>query len=319
MPQLAAHDEVRDRRTQRDVPGGHHVFRTDFIAAPAERPELPQAFLIESTPGHHLRTHFHEVDQFQVVVGGTATLAKHDVAPPGVHFARAYTPYGPIVSGSRGLGYLTLRARRDPLLAQYVPECNDKLKGIPGRAPWQKTVLPQLPELAPGQPAAMASVPDLDDGAGMGVHAMRLAPGASLAAPDPATTGGQFVVAMKGGIVHAGQLKPAITVVHVAAGEPAFTVQAGPDGADVLVFCFPRRAPGTTSAAPAAVATPATTATADGDFRTWQCVLCNFVYDEAAGLPEEGIAPGTRWADVPGTWGCPDCSATKADFEMVEI
>lgn len=54
-------------------------------------------------------------------------------------------------------------------------------------------------------------------------------------------------------------------------------------------------------------------------FKVWQCVLCGFTYDEAAGMPNEGIAPGTRWADVPADWICPDCSATKADFEMVEI
>jgi rubredoxin len=53
--------------------------------------------------------------------------------------------------------------------------------------------------------------------------------------------------------------------------------------------------------------------------RKWMCVVCGFIYDEAAGLPEEGIDPGTRWEDVPDTWTCPDCGATKSDFEMVEI
>jgi rubredoxin len=33
-------------------------------------------------------------------------------------------------------------------------------------------------------------------------------------------------------------------------------------------------------------------------------------------MPEDGIAPGTRWEDVPESWSCPDCGATKADFEM---
>jgi rubredoxin len=47
--------------------------------------------------------------------------------------------------------------------------------------------------------------------------------------------------------------------------------------------------------------------------------MCGFVYDEAEGLPEAGIAPGTRWADVPDTWVCPDCGASKSDFKMVEI
>ena len=34
-------------------------------------------------------------------------------------------------------------------------------------------------------------------------------------------------------------------------------------------------------------------------------------------MPGEGIAPGTRWQDVPETWGCPDCSASKGDFQMM--
>ena len=54
-------------------------------------------------------------------------------------------------------------------------------------------------------------------------------------------------------------------------------------------------------------------------FRTWMCVVCGFIYDEAQGLPEEGIAPGTRWEDVPDTWTCPDCGVTKDDFEMTEV
>ncbi|MCO7397259.1 rubredoxin [Stenotrophomonas maltophilia] len=53
--------------------------------------------------------------------------------------------------------------------------------------------------------------------------------------------------------------------------------------------------------------------------RTWMCVVCGFLYHEADGLPEEGIAPGTRWEDIPDTWTCPDCGVTKADFEMVEV
>jgi rubredoxin len=54
-------------------------------------------------------------------------------------------------------------------------------------------------------------------------------------------------------------------------------------------------------------------------FRTWMCLICGWVYDEAAGLPDEGIAPGTRWEDVPMNWTCPECGARKDDFEMVEI
>ena len=55
------------------------------------------------------------------------------------------------------------------------------------------------------------------------------------------------------------------------------------------------------------------------NFRKWQCACCGFVYDEALGWPGEGIAPGTRWEDIPDDWSCPDCGASKGDFQMEEI
>ncbi len=53
--------------------------------------------------------------------------------------------------------------------------------------------------------------------------------------------------------------------------------------------------------------------------KTYLCVVCGFVYDEAEGRPEDGIPPGTPWTDVPANWLCPDCSVGKERFEMVEI
>jgi rubredoxin len=51
------------------------------------------------------------------------------------------------------------------------------------------------------------------------------------------------------------------------------------------------------------------------EFSSWICVVCGFIYHEAEGWPEEGIAPGTRWSDVPEDWCCPDCGVGKDDFE----
>ncbi len=53
--------------------------------------------------------------------------------------------------------------------------------------------------------------------------------------------------------------------------------------------------------------------------KTWQCIVCGFLYDEAIGLPEDGIKAGTRWNDIPDHWACPECGVAKADFEMVEV
>ena len=47
-------------------------------------------------------------------------------------------------------------------------------------------------------------------------------------------------------------------------------------------------------------------------FRKWTCAVCDYIYDEAAG--DHGLAPGTRYADIPDDWSCPDCGVTKADF-----
>ncbi len=55
----------------------------------------------------------------------------------------------------------------------------------------------------------------------------------------------------------------------------------------------------------------------NAEFRSWICIVCGFEYHEAEGWPDEGIAPGTRWEDVPEDWCCPDCGVGKGDFEMV--
>ncbi len=54
-------------------------------------------------------------------------------------------------------------------------------------------------------------------------------------------------------------------------------------------------------------------------FKKYICVICGFIYDQQKGLPEDGIAPGTSWEDVPDDWVCPECGAGKEDFDMVEI
>lgn len=53
--------------------------------------------------------------------------------------------------------------------------------------------------------------------------------------------------------------------------------------------------------------------------RKWQCIVCGWIYDEAEGYEEEGIAPGTRWEDIPEDFVCPECGVSKEDFEMIEV
>ena len=42
---------------------------------------------------------------------------------------------------------------------------------------------------------------------------------------------------------------------------------------------------------------------------------CGYVYDPALGDPDNGVAPGTAWEDVPEDWVCPVCGLGKDAFE----
>ena len=48
--------------------------------------------------------------------------------------------------------------------------------------------------------------------------------------------------------------------------------------------------------------------------KKYVCYLCGYIYDEAAGDSDNGVAPGTKWEDVPEDWVCPLCGADKSQF-----
>jgi len=52
--------------------------------------------------------------------------------------------------------------------------------------------------------------------------------------------------------------------------------------------------------------------------KKWLCTLCGYVYDPEIGDPDNGIKPGTKFEDLPADWVCPDCGASKDDFEVQE-
>jgi rubredoxin-NAD+ reductase len=64
----------------------------------------------------------------------------------------------------------------------------------------------------------------------------------------------------------------------------------------------------------AAAASVAASSATLAPYETYICEACGYVYDEASGDPDGGLAPGTRFADIPDDWACPLCGVTKADF-----
>jgi rubredoxin len=51
--------------------------------------------------------------------------------------------------------------------------------------------------------------------------------------------------------------------------------------------------------------------------KAWRCIICQYVYDPAVGDPDNGVAPGTPFEELPDTWVCPLCGAGKDMFEQV--
>lgn len=49
--------------------------------------------------------------------------------------------------------------------------------------------------------------------------------------------------------------------------------------------------------------------------KKYTCLICGYEYNPTNGDPDNGIAPGTAFADIPADWTCPVCDADKEQFE----
>ena len=209
--------------------------RTTWFGGAAEIDPGPQAYLIEMRdPDSEVAPHFHDVDQFQVVLRGDGRLGGNPLRPFAFHYADAFGPYGPISWTGPGLAWFTLRniaahgvwpvEQRDPALAR-------KARNFVGH----------FDEFA--QPLALRTSRtdkrsrNFDDG--LGVWSIRLGPQAR--APGIASTGGgQYLVVCAGSLLDDGAVWPEGTIILIQAGESAPLLQAGAEGAAVLVLQFPR-------------------------------------------------------------------------------
>lgn len=51
--------------------------------------------------------------------------------------------------------------------------------------------------------------------------------------------------------------------------------------------------------------------------KKYTCIPCGYIYDPAVGDPDNGIAAGTAFEDLPADWVCPECGVAKEYFEPV--
>src|SRR5262249_34444487 len=157
---VVAFDEIPREKIRKNPGGSDRPASTNypFFRASADRPDTPSAFLAQYDPGDKSCTHFHQVDQFQILVQGKGEMGRHAVEPYYVHFARAFTPYGPLHADEKtGWTFLTLRTRYDPG-AQRLPGALPVLKAAT-RTPWQVTTTAPFA----AQSAGLLDIPEIKD------------------------------------------------------------------------------------------------------------------------------------------------------------
>ena len=246
---LIANSETVRQTNRRETPRG---WSTAFIGAnrytirpedPVPAPDAlhPMAFLVERGPGGITKPHFHQADQYQVVVHGYGKLGPHDTATVAVHYTDAYSAYGPILAGDEGISWFTLRNNWDPG-AKYMPDSRAELRAARDRhTHWELTTEP-MPPLAAAELAATTEPSRqtvLEGEHGLATWHYRLPPNASLTGPDAAIGGGQFWLVVAGSLaVAGGEFLPPDSCIFVAPEDPALGVAAGPRGAEALCLQF---------------------------------------------------------------------------------
>lgn len=227
------------RRRHLVLSNGTGYYKGEYMLAPvAANQPSPHAFLVEQDPNTTILTHFHQQNQFQVIIGGSGTLGRHVVEPLLVHYAGAFTGYGPIICGPQGIQYLTLRAHNDPG-ANFMPEAREQLLRGPkshfSSEPIQRLSTETLGKLTT---VRCEELLPLKEG-GLAVMLYRLPPGAQSAGLAPVTGAGQYRVVVSGSLVHDGQSLQPPESLFLSSDEADCTMTAGTTGAEVLLLQFP--------------------------------------------------------------------------------
>src|SRR6201996_5345077 len=205
MTLLASAETARANRRRGTAADGVTFWHTLYLGTtrynmapgtPDPEPDtlFPMAFLVEQDPGSTASAHYHQQDQFQLVVGGHGTMGLHEIGPVTVHFTGAHTAYGPIkASQDQGVWYFTLRNGFDPgARFMTMPENRVALRAIQGRRHREAVAGPLT---TPTQPAEALIGPEAD---GMAAWRYVIQPGADVMGPDPSTGRGQYWVVTRG-------------------------------------------------------------------------------------------------------------------------
>lgn len=251
MVEVVATQEAFARRQVLMVPGytetgsDENYYVTQFFGAlpanvdpnpPAEAMGRPQAYYVEQPPQATVPPHYHDTNQYQVFLEGSAIFGRKPVGAMAVHYASGHTPYGPIITKDHATHYLTMRNQWDSG-GKTMPQSRPTLRKVRRRFRMiEKIDQPDLASLASGAVDRQDALACEDDG--LGVATFGLGAGAqtdlALAAPGE----GRFGLVIEGMLRGQDTDLDAGSCVYIGPADQG-QFQAGPDGAAVLVMQFP--------------------------------------------------------------------------------
>jgi len=236
MIRIGTLEDSRRNRRKHTLANGTGYFKSELISSEFDVPLGPHAFLVEQDADSVILPHFHVENEFQVVVQGGGSFGRHPVAPLTVHYAGAYTGYGPITAAGEGLWYFTLRANMEHG-AQFLPEARDKMpRGAPKRH-----LLGTSAAGADCASLAAASVQTVIEPQTDGIAAWMLRIPSGTASKAPAHPGGKgrFYLVCSGTLRWEGAELGRWANVFVSAHEEPVELLAGEHGAEVLAMQYP--------------------------------------------------------------------------------
>jgi hypothetical protein len=231
--------------------GGGKATKTLFIGH-WEKPQSPiagtspQGYTIRQAYENITHPHYHQTEQWQVIVEGAGKLGRDPVAPVALHFTDPYTAYGPIVPEQAGVTYFTLRARSDPgacmLADRGVKEAIRPSK--------RRFILKSPNDLRIGTAEALRARHDsvLDvvvelHSDGLAAWLLRVPPGARAEWPVECGGAGRHLMVAAGSLICGGKSLPYASLAFAYPGEGGPDARAGADGAEVLIMQYPQPDP----------------------------------------------------------------------------
>ena len=236
-------NRVKGEARRRQAPAMGVIFHKGEWMESGDDPLLsPTVALIEQPSDFEFMPHFHRQNQFQVFVDGSGSLGRQTLAPVVVHYAGAFTGYGPLIAGPQGITYFTLRPVCESGFIPLAQRQEHMIAGPKRHAHSESIPVATLAEMQTWTRTHEEFVIALSKD-GLGARLVNLPSQASFECTHPVGSQGQFIFVLQGSALTAGYSLGVWEQMYVTQDEAMPQIIAGEQGVQFLCLSVPIKAP----------------------------------------------------------------------------